>query len=119
MFLFACSRNSLLLRVVSELANVGPNALSSGHEVPVMFQARSGVHMFENEQSIVQALITDNKAFKELYKKHHELKSKVSKAGMRTLALNDDTLNSMKREKLHTKDRMAKMVDDYRREHAG
>ena len=75
--------------------------------------------MFENDESIVQTLMVDSEDFKVLYKKHTELKTKVDKAGMRTLALNDDSLNEMKREKLLTKDRLSSMVDDYRRAKPG
>ena len=74
--------------------------------------------MFEYDESIVQALITDSKDFKELYKRHNELKRRVDKVGIGRLALDDATVNAMKREKLLTKDRMSAMVDDYRREHA-
>ena len=77
-----------------------------------------GVHMFESDESVIQALIMDSQDFKVLYKRHNELKSRVSKADFGTLALGDTTLRSMKREKLLIKDQMAAMIDDYRRKHA-
>ena len=73
--------------------------------------------MFESDESIIQTLIAQSEDFKALYKRHNELKNMVSKAGFGTLAIGDDTLNSMKREKLVIKDRMTAMVDDYRRKH--
>jgi len=74
--------------------------------------------MFENDQAIVQALLNNDDEFKHLYKRHDELKSKVRKADLRALPLDDQTLAEMKKEKLHTKDRMAAMINDYRRDHA-
>ena len=75
--------------------------------------------MFESDESTVQAMIAQSQEFKVLYKRYNELKTKVSKAGFGTLALGDDTLNSMKREKLLIKDQMTAMVEVYRRQHAG
>ena len=73
--------------------------------------------MFEYDQSIVQELLKENADFQDLYKQHHQLKEKVHKAELGLIALDDLTLGSMKKEKLHAKDRMAAMIDDYRREH--
>ena len=74
--------------------------------------------MFEYDQAIVQALLTDNGEFKDLYKRHDELKDKVRKAELGVLPLDDQTLVAMKKEKLLTKDKMAAMINVYRREHA-
>ena len=70
--------------------------------------------MFESDESIIQELLAQSEDFKLLYKRHVELNNKVNKAGSGTLALADATLNSMKREKLQIKDRIAAMVADYR-----
>ncbi len=74
--------------------------------------------MFEYDQAIVQALLDDSDTFKSLYKKHHDLKEKVRNAELGVLPLDDLTLVSMKKEKLLAKDKMAAMIDDYRRGHA-
>ena len=74
--------------------------------------------MFEYDQAIVQALLSDSEDFQDLYKKHHDLKEKVRNAELGILPLDDLTLGTMKKEKLWAKDRMAAMINDYRREHA-
>lgn len=78
----------------------------------------NGAHMFEYDQAIVQALLSENGDFKSLYKRHDDLKDKVRKAELGVLPLDDQTLVAMKKEKLLTKDKMAAMINDYRREHA-
>ena len=77
-----------------------------------------GALMFEYDQAIVQALLNDNEKFQDLYKRHHDLKEKVRDAELGVLPLDDFTLGSMKKEKLHAKDLMAAMINDYRRDHA-
>ena len=74
--------------------------------------------MFEYDQAIVDTLLTDNQRFQELYKQHHELKEKVKNAELGVLPMDDVTLGTMKREKLLAKDKMAAMIEEYRREHA-
>ena len=74
--------------------------------------------MFEYDETIVQTLLNDSDEFKYFYDKHHELKENVRKAQTGVLPVDDLTLGSMKKEKLLAKDRMAMMIDDYRREHA-
>lgn len=76
-----------------------------------------GVYMFESDESVVEALVSQSAEFKELYKRYNELKNKVNKAGSGTLAIGDVRLTSMKREKLQLKDRMTAMIDEYRRKH--
>ena len=74
--------------------------------------------MFENDQEIVQALLSEDHEFRQLHKRHDWLKDKVKKADLGVMPLNDLTLAEMKKEKLHTKDRMAAMINNYRRGHA-
>jgi len=73
--------------------------------------------MFEYDQEIVQSLLSDNVNFKELYTKHGDLKQKVRDAEIGVLPLDDMTLGSMKKEKLLAKDKMAAIIEDYRRGH--
>jgi len=74
--------------------------------------------MFEYDQAIVDTLLHDNQRFQQLYNKHHELKAKVKDAELGVLAMDGTTLGTMKREKLLAKDKMAAMIEEYRREHA-
>jgi uncharacterized protein YdcH (DUF465 family) len=74
--------------------------------------------MFEYDQDIVETLLIDNERFQELYKQHHALKEKVKDAEHGVLPMDGVTLGTMKREKLLTKDKMAAMIEEYRREHA-
>jgi uncharacterized protein YdcH (DUF465 family) len=74
--------------------------------------------MFEYDQAIVDTLLHDNQRFQELYNQHHKLKEKVKDAEIGVVPLDDSTLGTMKREKLLAKDRMAAMIEEYRREHA-
>ncbi|HEX9584024.1 MAG TPA: YdcH family protein [Gammaproteobacteria bacterium] len=63
-------------------------------------------------------LLNDNEDFQLLYKQHNDLKEKVRSAELGVLPLDDATLGTMKKEKLLTKDKMAAMIEQYRREHA-
>lgn len=74
--------------------------------------------MFEYDQNIVTTLLNDNEDFQQLYKQHNDLKEKVRSAELGVLPLDDATLGIMKKEKLLTKDKMAAMIEQYRREHA-
>ncbi len=74
--------------------------------------------MFEHDQRIVQQLLADNTDFKTLFDKHQKLDEKVDKAGNGELPLDDMTLEKMKKEKLLVKDKMALMIEKYRRAHA-
>jgi len=74
--------------------------------------------MFEYDQAIVDTLLHDNQRFQELYQHHHKLKEKVKDAELGVLPLDGVALGTMKREKLLAKDKMAAMIEEYRREHA-
>jgi uncharacterized protein YdcH (DUF465 family) len=74
--------------------------------------------MFEYDQAIVDTLLHDNQRFQELYQQHHKLKEKVKDAELGVLPMDGTALGTMKREKLLAKDKMAAMIEEYRREHA-
>ena len=74
--------------------------------------------MFEYDNEIVECLRTENKDFERLYNKHVELKQKVHKANEGIDAVDDQSLEQMKKEKLQLKDRLATLIEDYRRIHA-
>ncbi len=74
--------------------------------------------MFEYDQDIVNSLLNDNAQFQQLFKQHNDLKEKVRSAELGVLPVDDITLGTMKKEKLLAKDKMAAMIEQYRREHA-
>lgn len=74
--------------------------------------------MFEYDQAIVDTLLHDNQHFQQLYKQHHDLKERVKSAERGVMPMDGVTLGTMKREKLLAKDKMAAMIEEYRREHA-
>ena len=74
--------------------------------------------MFEYDKDIVEVLLNDNAQFKALYKEHNSLKEKVRDAELGVLPLDDASIGTMKKEKLLAKDKMAAMIERYRREHA-
>jgi len=71
--------------------------------------------MFENQQrDDVEALMKANAEFRRLYQHHRELDSKVHDAEIGVLPLDDFTLASMKKEKLHAKTRLERMWEGRR-----
>jgi uncharacterized protein len=71
--------------------------------------------MFENQQrDDVEALMKANAEFRRLYQHHGELDSKVHDAEIGVLPLDDATLASMKKEKLHAKVRLERMWEGRR-----
>ena len=73
--------------------------------------------MFEYDQEIVDTLLNHDETFQQLYKQHSVLKEKVRDAELGVLPLDDLTLGTMKKEKLLAKDKMAAIIEQYRREH--
>ena len=74
--------------------------------------------MFEFDREIVDSLLAENSDFKRLYDKHVVLKQRVKDANLGTDPIDDYSLENMKKEKLLLKDRMAHIIEDYRRTHA-
>ena len=74
--------------------------------------------MFEYDKQIVTTLLNANEDFQELYKQHNDLKEKVRSAELGVLPMDDITLGTMKKEKLLAKDKMAIMIEQYRRQNA-
>ncbi|MDE2279456.1 MAG: YdcH family protein [Xanthomonadaceae bacterium] len=71
--------------------------------------------MFENQQrDDVEALMKANAEFRRLFQHHRELDSKVHDAEIGVLPLDDFTLASMKKEKLHAKTRLERMWEGRR-----
>ena len=74
--------------------------------------------MFEYDQEIVEVLLNDNEQFQALHREHNTLKEKVRDAELGVLPLDALSLGTMKKEKLLAKDKMAAIIEQYRREHA-
>ena len=74
--------------------------------------------MFEFDQDIVNTLLEDSEQFQNLFKQHNELKEKVRDAELGVLPMDSLALGTLKKEKLLAKDKMAAMIEQYRREHA-
>lgn len=74
--------------------------------------------MFEHDQNIVDALLSENTDFQRLYEKHNKLKTRVRSVNEGDEAMDEFDLESMKKEKLLLKDKMASMIEDYRAVHA-
>lgn len=72
--------------------------------------------MFEFDRDAVEALLTDNDAFRRLFKKHATLKSRIDDANHRTSPMDEMLLESLKKEKLLLKDQMAAIIRDYRQD---
>jgi uncharacterized protein YdcH (DUF465 family) len=69
--------------------------------------------MFEQKSEIVEDLLGKDDQFKALYKRHLELKERVTDAELGTRPMNHDSLGLLKKEKLQTKDELAAMIAHY------
>ena len=73
--------------------------------------------MFEYDNEIVDSLLSENKDFERLYNKHVELKQRVDHANAGVEPIDDLSLEQLKKEKLLVKDRLASLIEGYRRVH--
>ena len=67
--------------------------------------------MFEHRRDQMEMLMKENESFRKLYNHHQQLEKRVTAAENGTAPMDDLALNSMKREKLQTKDQLARMMD--------
>ena len=74
--------------------------------------------MFEYDQQIEDTLLSKSSDFQRLYQKHVELKQRVHDAHLRAEAMDEFSLENLKKEKLLVKDKMAAIIEDYRRAQA-
>ena len=74
--------------------------------------------MFEYDKEIVEVLLNDNEQFQALYREHNTLKERVHDAEMGVTPLDALSLGTMKKEKLLAKDKMAAIIEQFRRESA-
>ena len=70
--------------------------------------------MFEYDQEIVNSLLNKNNNFKRLYDRYSVLKNTVDKANEGQVAIDQLSLEELKKTKLNLKDRMALIIEDYR-----
>jgi len=76
--------------------------------------------MFEEDREIVNILLSEDVQFRRLYEKYGELKHDVSAAQKKGhLSVEEDTLETMKKQKVLMKDKLARMFADYRHHNAG
>lgn len=72
--------------------------------------------MFEYDQGIVQVLLEEDEQFQELHEYHGKLKEKIREVETGVRPLDAASLGVLKKEKLLAKDKMAVMINRYRRE---
>jgi len=75
-------------------------------------------YMSEHEAQAVRSLLLSEINFKRLYDKHHYLDQQVKKATEGDLAVDDMSLEKMKKEKLLLKDQIQKMVMEFSKNQA-
>ena len=69
--------------------------------------------MSEQEAQAVRSLLLSEINFKRLHDKHHYLDQRVKEATEGDLAIDDMSLEKMKKEKLLLKDQIEKMIMDF------
>jgi uncharacterized protein len=67
--------------------------------------------MFEHRRNQMESLLEQNKEFRSLYNHHQQLEKRVTAAENGTAPMEDLALNQLKREKLKTKDQLARIMD--------
>lgn len=70
--------------------------------------------MSEFEKEIVNELLEVNKDFRRMYNKHDQLNRKVDHANHGDEAIDDFSLEALKKERLLLKDRMAVLIENHR-----
>ena len=70
--------------------------------------------MFAHDQEIVSHLLNENSNFRRLFDKHGDLKKTVQDVHEGNLSVDEFELENMKKEKLHLKDRMSKLIEEYK-----
>lgn len=70
--------------------------------------------MFETDKEIVNDLLRVNRDFQRMYDKHDQLNRQVDHANRDARAMDDFSLETLKKEKLLLKDRMAAIIENRR-----
>ncbi len=79
---------------------------------PIQF---NGGYMFEYDQNIVDSLLHESQGFSRLHTKHTDLNTKIDLANEGKNAIDDLSLEQLKKQKLLIKDQMAMMIKNYQR----
>ena len=74
--------------------------------------------MSENERKVLERLLERSDEFRGLYDRHNELKTRVRDAELGHVPMDSMRLGELKREKLRTKDRMARLIAAHEEERA-
>ena len=109
-----------LLRFLRSRSSVRPEAASLTDLTPShpnapshhagAFAFEGGHPMFEGQSPAdVEALIKTDSEFRQLYREHQKLNSKVMDAELGVLPIDDVTLAKMKKQKLLAKDRLTRL----------
>lgn len=69
--------------------------------------------MFENNQNTVEQLLSSNDGFRRLYNQHQQLDKQVTAVEAGAVPMRDVELNTLKKEKLMTKDHLARMMEHH------
>ncbi len=67
--------------------------------------------MFEHRKDQMEILLKNDDEFRRLYNHHQQLEKRVLAAENGTAPMEDLALSQLKREKLHTKDQLARIMD--------
>ena len=70
--------------------------------------------MFETDKEIVDDLLKINRDFRRMYTKHDQLNREVDHANRDIRAMDDFSLENLKKEKLLLKDKMAALIENHR-----
>ncbi len=70
--------------------------------------------MFAHDQEIVSHLLNENSNFRRLFDKHDDLKKTVKDVHEGNISVDEFELENMKKEKLQLKDRMSKLIEEYK-----
>lgn len=73
--------------------------------------------MSEYQTHVVKTLLSTEISFKRLHDKHIYLDGQVNQASEGAIAIDDMSLEKMKKEKLFLKDQMGKMISDFTNSH--
>lgn len=73
--------------------------------------------MFEFEEAVVDALLTNDDQFRRLYDKHRDLNTRVDAVNAGSATMEHFELETMKKEKLMLRDRMQAMIHQYTANH--
>jgi uncharacterized protein YdcH (DUF465 family) len=110
-----------------QASNTSPAVSLQGPSLPLASPQSAGagacqrrrpqeVSMFEYDRDVMATLLQQNREFKNLYDKHEQLDQDVHEAEIGTRPVDHLELHKWKKEKLFVKDRMAMIIEAYKRE---